>query len=58
MPDLRIAFSTGPFAKVVLHASDLTDFAQFKLKTVMSPLSFICSNLDRIVFDNNAFLSG
>ena len=43
---------------MVLHASDLADFAQFKLKTVMSPLSLICSNLDRIVFDNNALLSG
>ena len=58
MPDSRIAFSMGAFRKVVLHASGLTDFAQFKLTTVMSPLSLIFSSLDMIVFDNNAVPSG
>ena len=35
------------------HASDLRDFAQFKGKTVMSPLLVVRSNLDRKIFDNN-----
>jgi hypothetical protein len=35
------------------HASDLREFAQFKGKTVMSPLLVVRSNLDRKIFDNN-----
>jgi hypothetical protein len=38
------------------HASDLRDFAQFKGKTVMSPLLVVRSNLDRKIFDNNPLL--
>jgi hypothetical protein len=38
------------------HASDPANFAQFKGKTVMSPLLFVRSNLDRKIFDNNPLL--
>ena len=34
------------------HASDPANFAQFKGKTVMSPLLVVRSNLDRKIFDN------
>jgi len=38
------------------HASDPANFAQFKGKTVMSPLLVVRSNLDRKIFDNNPLL--